>query len=395
MSVPPASPVAAVPSTNVIVVAASVVIVFVGIHLGAPLLVPLACAALLTTATAPVTAFCVRHGASPGLGAAAGVLINLALLAAMATLLGVGSVELRHEAGRYAAHVEEGLTALRTFLSAHHLPADRALDSINELSRSALQEGLFGAASSVEGIGVVALLLFFGLAESASIGSKLRRIFPSERREFPEVDRLVREVQGYLLVKLLTSSLAASCAWVILRVAHVGLAVPLALVMFVLHFVPNVGPLLALFPAAIVAYVDRGFGGMVAVAVGYVAVTLAVGNLIEPRILGRTLGLSPFAVVLALLGWAFLWGPVGALLAVPLTSVLKVVLEGSRLSRWAVLLDDPAHVVALDEEDAVRIQRQAKLPWRHATGSPLGLGSGETGARKVAAAAPKSTAQSP
>jgi predicted PurR-regulated permease PerM len=382
MSTPPAAPPPAAPATNAVLVAAAVVVVFAGIQLGASLLIPLACAALLTTATAPVTAFCVRRGASPGLGAAAGVLINLTLLGGMATLLGVGSVELQHEASRYAAHIDESLTALRAFLSAHHLPADRAIASIDDLTRSALQQGLFGAASSIEGIGVVVLLLFFGLAESASIGSKLRRIFPSERKEFPEVDRLVREVQSYLLVKLLTSSLSASCAWAILHFTHVGLAVPLALVMFVFHFIPNVGPLLALIPAAIVAYVDRGLAGMLIVSVGYVAVTMTVGNLLEPRILGRTLGLSPFAVVLALLGWAFLWGPVGALLAVPLTSVLKVVLEGSRLSRWAVLLDDPAHVVALDEEDAERIKRQKRMSWRHATGSPLGLGSGDTGARK-------------
>ncbi|MFI5297330.1 MAG: AI-2E family transporter [Polyangiales bacterium] len=377
------------PSASFLWVGSAAVVVFVGLRLGAPLLVPLACAALLVIATAPITAFCVRRGLSPGLGAAAGVLVNILLLSGMATLLGVGSVELQHEAARYLARLDDGLAALRIFLASHHLPADRALDSINELARSALQEGLFSAASSIEGIGVVLLLLFFGLSESASIGNKLRRIFPNERHEFPEVDRLIREVQGYLLVKLLTSSLAAVCAWAILHLAGVGLAVPLALVMFVLHFVPNVGPLLAMLPAALVAYVDRGVGGMLAVGLGYVAVTLAIGNLLEPRILGRTLGLSPFAVVLALFAWAFLWGPVGALLAVPLTSVLKLVLEGSTAARWAILLEDPAHVNALDA-DSARLKRQLKLPWRHGTGSPLGLGSGDTGKRPTPPVAPSS-----
>jgi AI-2 transport protein TqsA len=371
-STPPQSP----DPTHAIRIGAGIVIVMAGVHLGAALLVPMTVAFLLITATAPVTAYCVRRGFSPALAAGAGVLLNLLLIAALATLLGFASLELQHDMARYVARTSEGLAALQRFLVSHHLPADRTTDSLNELSRSVVQQGLFGAASSIEVFGVILLLLFFGLAESASIGVKLRRIFPNTRHDFPEIDRLVREVQSYLLVKLFTSSLAALIAWVILHFAHIGLALPLALVMFVLHFIPNVGPLLAMGPALAVAFVDRGGGGMLAVAIGYLATTLSIGNLLEPRILGRTLGLSPLAVVLAL----FLWGPIGALLAVPLTSVLKLVLESSAYARWGLLLEDPAHLSDVDEPEPepAKVRRLSKLPWRYGTGSPLGLGSGGT-----------------
>jgi predicted PurR-regulated permease PerM len=78
------------------------------------------------------------------------------------------------------------------------------------------------------------------------------------------------------------------------------------------------------------------------VAVGYVLVNLGFGNLIEPNLLGRRLGLSTLVVILSLIFWGWVWGPVGALLAVPLTMIVKIMLENTSDLRWVSILLDKA-----------------------------------------------------
>jgi AI-2 transport protein TqsA len=101
---------------------------------------------------------------------------------------------------------------------------------------------------------------------------------------------------------------------------------------------------LAAIPAVILALIQfGGLGPVLVVAGGYVAINVVFGNLIEPHMLGRRLGLSTLVVILSLIFWAWVWGPVGALLAVPLTMVAKIWLENTEDLRWvAVLLDKEA-----------------------------------------------------
>jgi len=89
------------------------------------------------------------------------------------------------------------------------------------------------------------------------------------------------------------------------------------------------------------------------VAAGYLVVNLVFGNIIEPNLLGRRLGLSTLVVILSLLFWGFIWGPLGALLSVPLTVVLKIWLENTPDLRWvAILLDKNPPPVADVTADA-------------------------------------------
>jgi predicted PurR-regulated permease PerM len=114
----------------------------------------------------------------------------------------------------------------------------------------------------------------------------------------------------------------------------------LGLVAFVLNYVPTIGSIIASVPALLLALIQFGPGHSLMVAAGYAVVNMAFGNLIEPNLLGRRLGLSTLVVILSLIFWGWVWGPVGALLAVPLTMVVKIMLENTSDLRWvAVLLD--------------------------------------------------------
>jgi predicted PurR-regulated permease PerM len=139
---------------------------------------------------------------------------------------------------------------------------------------------------------------------------------------------------------LLTGTLIGVWLWIL------GVDFPLmwGIVAFLLNYVPNVGSIVAAIPGILIAIVqpDLGVGTVVLVAAGYFAVNMAIGNLLEPQWMGRRLGLSPLVVFLSLVFWGFVWGPVGMLLSVPLTMVVKIAFEQWDETHWLVVLLGPA-----------------------------------------------------
>jgi predicted PurR-regulated permease PerM len=154
------------------------------------------------------------------------------------------------------------------------------------------------------------------------------------------ITKTIHEVQAYLgiktLVSLATGITAGSFCWLM------GLDFPilLGLTAFVLNFIPTIGSIIAAIPAMALALVLHDPSWTLLVALGYLAINTLFGNIVEPNLMGRRLGLSTLVVVLSLIFWGWLWGPVGALLSVPLTMVLKIVLENTPDLRWAAILLD-------------------------------------------------------
>jgi len=107
---------------------------------------------------------------------------------------------------------------------------------------------------------------------------------------------------------------------------------------FLLNYIPNIGSIVAAIPAVVLAIIQLGFGSAVLVAAGYIVVNFVIGNVIEPRLMGRKLRLSTLVVFLSLIFWGGLLGLVGAILSVPLTMALKFAFESSESTRWIAVL---------------------------------------------------------
>ena len=110
---------------------------------------------------------------------------------------------------------------------------------------------------------------------------------------------------------------------------------------FLLNYVPNIGSIIAAIPALLLALVQLGPGAVLWSAIGYLVVNNLVGNVIEPRFMGRGLGLSTLVVFLSLVFWGWVLGPVGMFLSVPLTMTLKIALDSSEETRWIAILLGP------------------------------------------------------
>ena len=110
---------------------------------------------------------------------------------------------------------------------------------------------------------------------------------------------------------------------------------------FLLHHVPNLGSFIAAIPAVLLTLVQLGIGHALLVAAGYLAVSLVVGNVLEPKLMGRRLGLSRLVVFVSLIFWGSLLGLIGVVLCVPFTMTLKFACENNSKTRWLAVLLGP------------------------------------------------------
>src|SRR5690606_4399395 len=182
------------------------------------------------------------------------------------------------------------------------------------------------------------------LHDALPICNTVKRRLQSRLASFAHTHgHIVTEIQHYFaiktLVSLLTGILAGICCYAF-SVPNFALWGVLA---FVLNFIPVVGSFLAAVPPVALSVLSGDVSAMVAVAGGYTAINIVVGNVLEPRWLGRTCGLSPLAVVVSMVVWGALLGPTGALLSVPLTSGFRIAVSHVRDFRWlGILLTDEA-----------------------------------------------------
>lgn len=195
---------------------------------------------------------------------------------------------------------------------------------------------------------LVVILLIFSLGEAAVLPAKLRAIAGDEAPLDQRFGNIIEEVQGYLVLKTLVSIVTGVLLGVWAWAMGLQLPVLLGLFAFVLNYIPTIGSIIASVPAVILALINidpvtAEFLGMdfqhaAIVGLGYITVNFFFGNWLEPTLMGRRLGLSTLVVVVSLFFWGWLWGPLGALMSVPLTMVVKIMLENTRDLQWMAVL---------------------------------------------------------
>ena len=195
------------------------------------------------------------------------------------------------------------------------------------------------------------MTVVFILLEASSLPHKIHAALDRPGASLAGFERFVENVQRYMAIKsvvsLMTGVIIATGLWLI------GVDYPLlwGVLAFLLNYVPNIGSIIAAVPAVLLAFVQLGALAALLSTMLYVAVNMLIGNMVEPRFMGRGLGLSTLVVFLSLVFWGWVLGPVGMLLSVPLTITVKIALESSSESHWlAVLLGPERDVTEADEE---------------------------------------------
>ena len=192
---------------------------------------------------------------------------------------------------------------------------------------------------------VLLLVVIFMLLEAPYAKHKFVVAFSDDPNNVGQqelyLDRILNGIMSYLGVKTMMSVLTAICIWGLLEVAGVQYAILWATLSFLLNYIPNIGSIIAAVPIIVQALLLNGFIVGLGVLVGVVVINVGIGSALEPRLMGKKLGLSTLVVFLSLLFWGWLLGTVGMLLSVPLTMALKIALEASpTTAKYAALLSD-------------------------------------------------------
>jgi predicted PurR-regulated permease PerM len=188
---------------------------------------------------------------------------------------------------------------------------------------------------------LVLFTVMFILLEAASFPAKLRLARETPRASFPQVAKFINEIKRYVVIKTVINLVAGVLVTLWLWILGVDFPVLWGFLTFLLQFIPNVGSIVAAAPAVLLALIQRGGGYAALAAAGYLVIGLILGNIVEPRIMGRKFGLSTLVVFLSLIFWGTLLGMFGALLCVPLTLTLKLACEESEETRWIAVILGP------------------------------------------------------
>lgn len=203
---------------------------------------------------------------------------------------------------------------------------------------------LSGLGNVLTNVFLVVMIVVFILLEAAEIPKKLSYALVDASSSMSKVDRFISTVNRYLMIKTLISIATGICIGVWVWLLGVDFPILWGVCAFLLNFIPNIGSILAAIPAVFLAFVQLGSFDALLTGLGFLLVNLIMGNLIEPRFMGKGVGLSPLVVFLSLMLWGWVFGPVGMLLSIPLTIILKFAFEANPKMRWlAILLDSKAH----------------------------------------------------
>jgi predicted PurR-regulated permease PerM len=335
--------------------AAAVVVIIAGLRAARPLVVPLVVAAFIAVPCMPAMGRLRRMGVPAGLAVTIVVLGLAGLLVGVGWFLGASLSDLALALPAYADEFEAQLAQLVAWLERFGLdvPDRRGLiDLADPASTFGFFATVVGEVGALLTESVLLLLtVAFMLLEAAGFRAKLTRAFGEERAErvAPAFAAFAAGVKQYLYLKTLIGLLTGVLVAVMLAVLGVDFPILWGFVTFLFGYIPNIGSIVAAVPGTLLALVQHGPIVGLVVAAGYLVIDMGTGKVLEPRWMGRGVGLSPLVVLLSLVFWAFVMGPMGLLLAVPLTMTLKIALEATNEGRWLAVLLGPDEAPAAPE----------------------------------------------
>jgi AI-2 transport protein TqsA len=336
--------------SQMIVTLACLVVVIAGMRAAAGILVPMVYAFFLAVLSFPLMHWLMRHRIPGPVALGITLLVNLSVLAGLITLAVRMLISFNTDLPRYLRGLQRNLTDLGVWLDDNGIEGAKEMLSTffdwnniigyatqqDVLSRlGAMLGSTFGTLATIfAGLVMILILMMFVLMEATGTDRRMVAVRRAGGPDFSGLMRSVTDIQKYLgiktLISALTGILAGAWCW------FFDLQYPLlwAILAFVFNYIPAVGSTAASIPAVIEALVQHGGGAAIGIAIGYGGINFALDNFVQPQLLGNRFGISALVVVMSVIFWGWVWGPLGMFLAVPLTMVMKVLLDNSEEFRW-------------------------------------------------------------
>lgn len=300
---------------------------------------PVFLALVLTIAVSPLRVLLVRHGVKRWLSALIALVVVNAILLGVAAALAFSVARLATLLPAYQDKFTELVDDVRGWLADLGVGADQLQAALQKIDLrqffDVLQGWLSGLLGVVSGLGFVIVILFFMAIDAAPFADRMREAGQSRPDVIGALAGFARDTTRYLIVATVFGLIVAVFDVGILYLLDIPLPWLWGLLAFITNYIPNVGFFIGVLPPALLGLLGQGWATLVWVIVAYSVVNFIIQSIIQPKVVGDAVGLSTTLTFLSLIFWAWILGPVGAVLAIPLSLLVKaLLLDADPSTKW-------------------------------------------------------------
>jgi len=316
---------------NILYIAATIITI-IGLKFLSPFLIYLILSLFLTILIYPAINFMEKRGVPIILGYTIVAVAVVLIFSGMFLILTSSLKEFLNNANMYQEKFSSILNEINRYANEYGFKFDFNSLGVNIIPF--VKAFLSRAGSILSGFLVVFIGVSFMIFETKNFGKKIAII--SNNKETLRL--FFKNTQKYFIIKTFTSALTGGLVALMLLYFKVPYAYLFGILAFVFNFIPVIGSIIAAIPGIIIALITYDVKTAVYVSIGYLIINNFVSNVLEPKIMGDGLDLSPAVVFFSLLVWGWVFGIVGMFLAAPLTMTLKLALMSNEKTKWIALL---------------------------------------------------------
>jgi predicted PurR-regulated permease PerM len=340
---------------------ASLVIILAGIKAASTIVVPFLLSIFIAIMCNPLISKATQYRIPKPIAVIFVISVFVSVVLFLAGLIGNSLNELSLLIPQYREQLNEQFSWLAPLLTKYNIKISYGvlLEYLDPAAAMGFAAQLLSSFSAVmANMLLIILTVVFMLFEASSITLKLHVALDDPDMRQKQIERFIDSVNNYIAIKTLVSILTGCIVSFMLWAFGLDFFLLWGVLAFLFNYIPNIGSIIAAIPAVILATLQLGIGDAGFIALGNLSINMIMGNIIEPRYLGKGLGLSTLVVFLSLIFWGWLLGTVGMLLSVPLTMILKIGFENSPSGNWfSTFLSDEETVVELTKAANLKAQK--------------------------------------
>ncbi len=322
------------------IVMASIIIVLAGIKIASPIVIPFLLSLFIAIVLSPSYNYFKHKGVPSSISLLIVISFLIIFFILIAKLLGSSVVDFNTNLDFYEQQLAAQFHNFIVLIESLGIEIPE-----KELTNVFNPKMIMGYASTImQGMGslltngfVILLTVVFMLLESQSFINKITTI-TSKSSAISHIDTILSQIKEYMVLKSLMSVATGMIIWIGLMLIGTDYPFLWAILAFMLNFIPNIGSIIAAVPAVLLTLIGLDLFSAMMVIVLYLVVNIVIGSVVEPKVMGKGLGLSTLVVFLSLLFWGWLLGIVGMLLSIPLTIMVKIILNEDENTKWIAVL---------------------------------------------------------
>ncbi len=327
--------------TNSLLALACFVIIVAGMKAASPLVAPFILSFFIAIICVPPLFWMQKKGVPKLLALLIILVVVVTVILVIAAFVGKSINGFTQVLPAYQEHLSNKSTQLISWLNNHgiEVPENFIKEKFNlGIIMKMVATSLTGLTGVLTNVFMILLTVVFILVEASDLSSKLKRGLKDSKSSMKNMSEITASLNRYIALKTVTSFTTGVLVAVWMAILGVDFALLWGLIAFLLNYIPTIGSFIAAIPAVLLALVQLGMWPAILVAFGFLVINILIGNILEPRFMGKGLGLSPLVVFMSMVFWGWVLGPVGMFLSAPLTMIVKIIFEANQETQKIALM---------------------------------------------------------